>query len=376
MCVSGCNSDDSPSMPAVDPKAEFIGSPRGGTVPLTVSFTDQSTSGSSAIISRSWSFGDGGTSTATNPSHAYSAAGTYTVSLAVTTAVGSDTEVKSNYITVSGVNPTAAFEGSPRSGMAPLTVSFTDQSTPGSSAIISRSWSFGDGGTSTATNPSHTYSSSGTYTVSLTVTTAVGSDTETDSDYIEVTREVVYDSAMLKLWMTQDAGDANIYAGRTTGSWSECSLTWNNKPSIDQDDSYWIYGWRSGGWLEFNITPIFNQWLSGSYSYSRGIVLFDRYFNSGSPSQNTFVRMYSGNWSNSSQRPHVAVHWHYADDPGTHYDDNMPLYQDTYCRQSTPTTNYCSSSDLYFGYLAGYGNYSCYVRIRADDLPGDSISRR
>lgn len=48
----------------------------------------------------SWNFGDGYTSTAQNPSHAYIAAGTYTVSLTATNANGSDTETKVGYITV------------------------------------------------------------------------------------------------------------------------------------------------------------------------------------------------------------------------------------------------------------------------------------
>lgn len=50
-----------------------------------------------------------------------------------------------------------------------LTCNFTDTSTDDGS-IVSRSWAFGDGATSTATNPSHTYSTGDTYTVSLTVT--------------------------------------------------------------------------------------------------------------------------------------------------------------------------------------------------------------
>jgi PKD repeat protein len=51
-----------------------------------------------------------------------------------------------------------------------LTVAFTDTSTDSDGSIVSRSWSFGDGSTSTATNPSKTYAAAGTYNVSLTVT--------------------------------------------------------------------------------------------------------------------------------------------------------------------------------------------------------------
>lgn len=84
----------------VPPVANFVGSPTSGTVPLTVNFTDQS---SGSPTSWSWTFGDGGTSTAQNPSHVYNATGTYTVSLTATNAQGSDGETKTGYITVSSV---------------------------------------------------------------------------------------------------------------------------------------------------------------------------------------------------------------------------------------------------------------------------------
>lgn len=51
-----------------------------------------------------------------------------------------------------------------------LVANFTDTSTDSDGTIALRSWNFGDGGTSTATNPSHTYAAAGTYSVTLTVT--------------------------------------------------------------------------------------------------------------------------------------------------------------------------------------------------------------
>ena len=63
-----------------------------------------------------------------------------------------------------------------------LTVSFTDTSTDSDGTIASRSWNFGDGTTSTATNPSHTYAAGGTYSVALTVTDNGGAtNTKTQS---------------------------------------------------------------------------------------------------------------------------------------------------------------------------------------------------
>ena len=161
------------------PTAEFSGSPTSGCAPLTVNFTDESTG---EITSWSWDFGDGGSSTQQNPSHQYTSAGNFTVALTVTGPGGSDTNTKSNYISVSDV-PAAEFSGSPTSGTAPLTVDFTDQSTGNPT---SWSWDFGDGGTSTQQNPSHTYNDVGTYTVTLTATNSCGSDVNTKVDYITV----------------------------------------------------------------------------------------------------------------------------------------------------------------------------------------------
>ena len=161
------------------PTANFSGSPTSGEVPLTVNFTDAST----GATSWSWNFGDGGSSTAQNPSHTYTAAGTYTVVLTASNACGSDDYTRTDYITVTCTPPVAAFSGSPTSGDYPLTVNFTDAST----GATSWSWDFGDGGSSTAQNPSHTYTAEGTYTVALTVTNACGSDSETKGGYIYVT---------------------------------------------------------------------------------------------------------------------------------------------------------------------------------------------
>ena len=70
------------------------------------------------------------------------------------------------------------------SGLAPLAVSFTDTSTPGTAGTITNcSWDFGDGGpgntdTAPGATVSHTYNNPGIYQATLTVTTAAGgSDT-------------------------------------------------------------------------------------------------------------------------------------------------------------------------------------------------------
>jgi len=68
---------------------------------LAATFADSSTDSDGTVGSRAWTFGDGGTSTATNPSHTYALAGTYSVALTVTDNGGA-TNTKTQSVTVSG----------------------------------------------------------------------------------------------------------------------------------------------------------------------------------------------------------------------------------------------------------------------------------
>jgi PKD repeat protein len=147
---------------------------------LTVNFSDSSTG---VITSFAWIFGDGDMSSLQNPSHTYSAAGSYTVSLTVTGPGGSNTSTLTDYIVVQELPPLTDFSGTPLSGVAPLTVNFTDLTT---GVATGYAWTFGDSGTSSLQNPSHTYSAAGMYTVALTSTGPGGPDTETKPDYVIV----------------------------------------------------------------------------------------------------------------------------------------------------------------------------------------------
>ena len=163
------------------PTANFTYSASG----LTVSFTDTSTDSGGTIGSHAWTFGDGGTSSATNPTHTYAAGGTYSVTETVTDSGNGSTSSKTSAVTVSGSGgtPTANFTYS-ASG---LTVNFTDTSTDSGGSIGMHSWNFGDGSISTMANPSHTYASAGTYSVSETVYDSVNNRSSTKTVSITVT---------------------------------------------------------------------------------------------------------------------------------------------------------------------------------------------
>ena len=160
--------------------ADFSASPTSGKAPLNVQFTDKSIG---KPTKWNWDFGDGSKSYLQNPTHKYSKAGVYTVSLTAKNAQGSNTATKTDYIKVV-TKPVASFSAKPTSGKAPLNVAFTDKST----RIPTKwKWSFGDGTTSTVQNPKHKYLQEGNYKVTLTVTNAAGSSTVTKTNYITVT---------------------------------------------------------------------------------------------------------------------------------------------------------------------------------------------
>lgn len=166
------------------PVANFIGTPLTGIAPLTVSFTDQSTN---TPTNWSWNFGNGAVSSVRNPSTTYSTPGTYTVTLTASNAAGSNQFTRTGYVVVSPsvvVAPISNFSATPLTGVSPLTVQFTDNSTNGPT---SWSWNFGNNLVSGERNPSTIYSVPGVYTVSLTTSNSAGSNTFTRTNYITVT---------------------------------------------------------------------------------------------------------------------------------------------------------------------------------------------
>jgi PKD repeat protein len=172
----------------------------GGSEPPIADFTaDTTTIGAGGIVyftdlstnnptSWSWTFAGGTPSGSTdqNPTITYNTPGTYTVSLTAANSLGSDTETKTDYITVTvPQTPVADFSASSTNIHEGQSLDFSDLSinTP-----TSWSWTF-TGGTpsgSSDQNPTITYNTIGIYTVSLTATNAAGSDTETKIDYITV----------------------------------------------------------------------------------------------------------------------------------------------------------------------------------------------
>lgn len=170
--------------------AEFIATPVSGCSPLVVNFTDQSTGNPTQW---KWDLGNGTISFLQNPSTTYFLPGQYNIKLIVQNAGGTDSIVKTQYITIYA-QPVVEFSATPRSGCFPLPVQFTDLSTTASGTISSWQWDFGDGTFGNTQNPMHTYSAAGNYNVSLVVTSNHGCfKSLTKIQYVQIANGVTAD---------------------------------------------------------------------------------------------------------------------------------------------------------------------------------------
>ena len=204
------------------PAAAFIFSPAAPVTGQTVSFTDTSAGTPTAWA---WTFGDGAVTSARNPTHAYSAAGSYTVTLTVSGTAGSNSASRTVTVTAAVVAPSPAFSFLPSSPSSGQTVAFTDATahTP-----TSWSWTFGDGGISTAQSPTHAYASSGTYTATLTASNTAGSNS------VSHTVTVSQGSFSLTSSAFTDGGTLP-YEYACDGGSASPALSWSNKPAGTQE---------------------------------------------------------------------------------------------------------------------------------------------
>lgn len=156
----------------VYPEATAGFSAPGVCVGSPTSFTDLSTVPVGTINSWSWNFGDfSPVSNTQNPLHTYAVAGTFVVTLSVTSTNGC-AAVISQPVNVHAI-PVAAFSAS--NGCANAIIQFTDQSAVANDTIGAWLWAFGDGSpVSSQQHPSYAYQSPGIYTVTLVATSVNG----------------------------------------------------------------------------------------------------------------------------------------------------------------------------------------------------------
>lgn len=146
---------------------DFVTPPTvNGCAPFNTSFSNLIPGAASWL----WNFGDGTTSALQSPSHTYTTAGTYTVSLTVQLSSGC-TQYYPSFRVFKIKGAQAAFTLSAPEICASTSINFAGTST---GTILSSYWEFGDGSTSTQQNPSHIYTIPGFYSVKYIATTTDG----------------------------------------------------------------------------------------------------------------------------------------------------------------------------------------------------------
>ena len=156
---NNCGSDTATYVVTATPilvDAFFNTSLTSGCAPLTLDFTQYTIGGTQY----GWDFDDGNVSTVYSPTHTFTTAGTYNVSLSANDGCGYDTTTVT--ITVHP-EPTIDFTSNPTTVCVNETIDFTNLSV----GIAGVNWDFGDGNSSVLVNPSHSYTSSGVYNVVL-----------------------------------------------------------------------------------------------------------------------------------------------------------------------------------------------------------------
>lgn len=155
------------------PIADFAVSQNVGCTPTTINFTNNSYLPGGGTLTYLWDFGDGTTSTQTNPQHVYSNVGYYNVSLTVTSPNGCSTVVAKNRVIrmIGSVSPNFDFKMGSICNV-PVDVSFVNQTA--GAGNMTYQWTLGNGTQSGAINPNTSYPAYGTYNVKLVATSSYG----------------------------------------------------------------------------------------------------------------------------------------------------------------------------------------------------------
>jgi hypothetical protein len=174
--------------------------------PIFVGFFSQS----SGVSSYFWQFGDGETSTDSNPYNFYDEPGAYTVTLIVTNQFGCTDTLSVDSAVVAFPQPTAAFIPIQTAAENGREYNFINQ-TQGATEYL---WAFGNGDYSELFEPTYTYPEAGSFDIVLRAFNEYGClDTARYSIDVELISGLFVPNAMV----IGDAGDAGVFLPKGAG---------------------------------------------------------------------------------------------------------------------------------------------------------------
>ena len=210
----------------VAPVAEFSAAPTAGVAPLSVVFTDLSSNGPTGWT---WDFGDGTGSSVRHPSHVYTAAGSYTVTLTASNAAGGTVMQKVNLITVSAPPPVQV--------LRPVADARVNEASPTTNS-------------GRATELRTRFAAGGSFQSYL----------RFDLSGLSAPPA----SAKLRLYCS-DASNVGGFVFPTSSSWSENTINWANKPAATGGQIAALGMVTVGAWVEVDVTSAIGA--PGLYSF-------------------------------------------------------------------------------------------------------------
>lgn len=207
-----------------------------------------------------WEFGDGNTSTQSDPVHTYVEDGDYLVTLTVTNVCGSSFRIE-NVIVITP--PSCNFEGNPTSGCNSMTVNFYSNA---SNNTLYFSWSFPGGNPSVSDqrNPVVTYENPGTYDVFLTVSNNVFSFNQIRENYISLDADAIADFSY--------SGQGAVY-NFTNLSQNADSHLWNFGDGSTSTETNPTHTYLESGTYQVSLTAINNHCTDSTISQSIQVIL-------------------------------------------------------------------------------------------------------
>ena len=157
--------------------ASIRATPQAGAAPLFVKFAGGGISPTGfPFVTFNWNFGDGTTGSGTNVEHIYTTPGDF---IATVTAIATDGQTAAASVRIVVLNqantaPQPTIVASPKSGAAPLVVTFEAIAADADGVVVRYDWDFGDGTTGTGRIVEHAYIDVGAFGVVMTATDDLG----------------------------------------------------------------------------------------------------------------------------------------------------------------------------------------------------------